>query len=156
MGSGRVGYFPTDEKGRENTSPLSYNEICDRLCPDYLAMGMTWHDYWYGDPEMVIAFRKAHELKRKQTNTKLWLQGMYIYEALLDASPAFRDLVKNPKVTPYPKEPYALSDTEAEKREKEKEEAQDKDTQAKFLAWVKKANRIISDKSKKGEQGNGG
>lgn len=44
--------------------------------------GMTYEQFWYGDPFLVITFRKAHELQVEQRNQELWLQGLYIYNAV--------------------------------------------------------------------------
>lgn len=128
---------------------MSYDEIMDRACPDYLAMGMTYDEYWNGDPEAAIFYRKAHALKRKETNYTLWLQGLYIYEAIGDLSPVLNGFVKNPKPAPYPKEPYALTQEEFEERKKREEIERDKEIQAKVRAWAARVNRI---KTKKGAQ----
>ena len=63
MGSGVKSRFPTEDKGEGESSPLSYADILDKMCPDYMAMGMTWQEYWEGDPEMAIAIRKVYEMK---------------------------------------------------------------------------------------------
>ena len=158
MGSGLEGRFPSQDKGEDNTaSPLSYHEILDKLCPDYMAMGLTYEQYWDGDPDMIIAFRKAFRLREKQRrdqrNTEMWMQGMYFYEALIDVSPLFRDLLKNPKAIPYLKEPYPLDKAEQEAREKRDTEKKDKETQAKFKAWVQRANRIRAEREAKAKEG---
>lgn len=134
---------------------MSYHEICDNLCPDYMAMGMTWDEYWYGDPWMVQAVRKAHQLKQKQKNFELWLQGMYIYEALLDVSPVYHDFAKNPKPQPYASEPYALDENERETREKKEQEELDKQNQATIRAWAERVNRLKAEKEKKGVPNDG-
>lgn len=139
MGSGRVDYFPQNTEGEESPS-LSYDEICDRLCPDYMAMGMTYDEYWNGDPEAVVFFRKTNELKKKQKNHELWLQGKYIYEALGCISPLFHDWIKDPKPMPYPSEPYPLTKDEAEERKHRDDEEHDKKVQATFRALVNKIN----------------
>ena len=150
MGSGRVDYFPTSKEG-ENSPSLSYDEILDKLCPDYMAMGMTYDEYWNGDPEMTKFFRKAYELKRKQKNYELWMQGKYIYEALGCISPLFHDWVKDPKPIPYLSEPFPLSKKEADEQKLREEEEHDKKTQANFRALVEKINRS----KMKGAQNNG-
>lgn len=160
MGSGLEGRFPSHDKGEDKeASPLSYHEILDKLCPDYMAMGMSWNDYWEGDPDMIVAFRKAFRLREKRAaerrNTELWLQGMYFYEALIDVSPLFRDLLKNPKAIPYLKEPHPLDKAEKEMREKRDNEERDKDIQAKFKAWAKRVNRIRAEKTAKEGESNG-
>lgn len=44
--------------------------------------GMTYEQFWYGDPCLAIPFRKAHELQVEQRNQELWLQGLYFYNAV--------------------------------------------------------------------------
>ena len=134
---------------------MSYDKICENACPDYLAMGMTWDEYWNGDPEMTRAFRKAYRMKREQRNFDSWLQGMYIYEALLDVSPMFHDLVKDPKPVPYPEKPYALTADDRKKRAETEEEEQDKKNQEIIRAWASRVNRIEAEKAKKGVQADG-
>nr|DAU28897.1 MAG TPA: hypothetical protein [Caudoviricetes sp.] len=70
---------------------------------------MTWEQYWYGDVWMVEAYRQADKQRLERENMMLWLQGLYNYEALCDASPIFRDFAKNgTKPVPYRTEPYPL------------------------------------------------
>lgn len=52
------------------------------LCPTYMVYGMTYEQYWYGDPWMVRYYEDAYLLKRKVRNEELWLQGLYIYRAV--------------------------------------------------------------------------
>lgn len=78
---------------------------------------MPQDEYWNGDCELVKYYRKADEIRRRERNMELWLQGMYIYEALLDVSPLMRAFVKNPKPQEYSKEPYPMTDRERKARE---------------------------------------
>ena len=48
----------------------------------YIVYGMTWKDFWFGDPWMVTAYREAHKLKRRMINEELWLAGAYEYDAV--------------------------------------------------------------------------
>ena len=156
MGSNRVAdCFPINEEGEVSPS-LSYHELCDRLCPDYMAMGMTYDEYWYGDPWMTKAFRKAHELKRRENNFNLWLQGMYVYEAILNIAPVLRPFSKETKPIPYPSEPYAFSKDEQKEKEQRKQEELDKKNQATIKAWAERVNRLKAEKeAKKGVPSNG-
>ena len=64
---------------------------------------------------MVIAYRKAAEIRNQRKNQELWLQGMYIYEALCDVAPVMRAFVKKgTKPGKYPEEPYPLTAKERE------------------------------------------
>lgn len=46
-----------------------------------MVMGMTYEQYWEGDPYMAVAYRKAYRLRRESDNEFLWLQGLYFYDA---------------------------------------------------------------------------
>ena len=102
--------------GGDNPTP-SFAYIFKEWFPYYLAIGMTYDEYWNGDVELTNYYRKAWKLKQKFKNQELWLQGAYMYEALLDASPmlhAFAD--KNTKPIPYRDEPYDIFGEQDAKR----------------------------------------
>ena len=89
---------------------------------------MTPEQYWDSDPMLAKYYRKADEIRRKRRNEELWIQGMYIYEALCDVSPVLHAFAKRgTKPTPYPDHPYALTASDRadeakikEQREREK------------------------------------
>ena len=60
---------------------MTYTEIFTELCPTYMAYGMTYEQYWHGDPWMVRAYAQAYLLKRKIENENAWIQGAYIANA---------------------------------------------------------------------------
>lgn len=80
----------------------------ERECPYYLSLGMTWEQYWNGDPSMVRAYRTAERLRIERFNREAHLQGMYIYDALCRVSPAFNALAKDHTPMDYPERPYAV------------------------------------------------
>lgn len=43
---------------------------------------MSYDQFWYGNPNLVIAYREAHKLAIELDNQKLWLQGLYIHNAV--------------------------------------------------------------------------
>ena len=91
--------------------------------PYYLAIGMTPEQYWDGDASLTRYYRKSDEIKRQRRNEELWLQGMYIYEALCDVSPVFHAFAnKGTKPRPYADHPYALTNREREKEQKLREQ----------------------------------
>lgn len=111
-----------------------------------MSIGMTYDDFWNGDVSMVVAYRKAAELRDKRRNQEAWLQGMYIYEALCDASPLFRFSMKKGtiKPEPYVREPYPI--TAAEVREREEREARKKQERlkAEFALFAEQMQRKMS------------
>ena len=86
-------------------------------------MGMTYDQFWYGDVRVFDTYLKAFKLKKKQENEKLWLQGMYIYEAIATVmSNAFSKTAR----AKYPEQPYDIykdMDDEDDRREQEEKEA---------------------------------
>lgn len=63
---------------------------------------MGYHDYWDGDCEMARYYRDMDEKVKERQNEALWLQGLYFYEALVDASPVLNAMSKKhkPMLTP--------------------------------------------------------
>lgn len=81
---------------------------------------MTYQEYWYGDVWAIVDIQRAAKLQLYRKNQELWLQGMYIYEALGDVSPLFHAFAKKgTKAIPYRTEPYPLG---KEKPEQETEQ----------------------------------
>lgn len=99
--------------------PVAFAKYIDDLLVDYMVMGMTPDEYWNGDPALLKAYRKADELKRERRNEELWLQGMYIYEAIGDLAPILHAFAKKgAQAKPYTEQPYPVTNrlrAEAEK-----------------------------------------
>ena len=84
---------------------------------------MTPEQYWDGDPTLVKYYRKADEIKKERLNEELWLQGMYIYEALCDVSPVLHAFAKKgTKPQPYSDKPYSITEKQRERDEIIKEQ----------------------------------
>lgn len=105
------------------SAPLkTYTEKFHELFPYYLSIGMTEEQYWDRDSTLVVAYRKAEELKTNRKNQEMWLQGAYMYEALCRASPLLHAFAKKgTKPIPYIAEPFAITEKQAEYRQEEKE-----------------------------------
>lgn len=71
-----------------------YGETFEKLCGYYMSLGMGYHDYWDGDCEMARYYRDMDEKVKERQNEALWLQGLYFYEALVDASPVLNAMSK--------------------------------------------------------------
>ena len=112
---------------------VSYTEIMEAHLPVYLEMGMTYEQYWDGDVEMVIGYRKAQERRREWQNQVLWLQGLYFYNALTAVMPALSIKSKDTSIKPYIEEPIPITKTAV----KEKQEREEKERFDKNLAHMK-------------------
>ena len=113
----------TEGGGQSGSSPLhTYTEKFYELFPYYLAIGMTPEQYWEGDCTLVKYYRKAEELRNEKRNQELWLQGMYVYEAICDVAPVLQAFgKKGAKPTPYSAKPYPLNDKQTKQDEEEKQ-----------------------------------
>lgn len=108
--------------GNSATAPLkSYTEKFEELFPHYLSIGMTEEQYWDKDCRLVVAYRKAEELRTDRKNHEMWLQGAYFYDALCRVSPILHAFAKKgTKPAPYLGEAYALTEKQVELKEEEK------------------------------------
>lgn len=84
-----------------------------------MAYGMSYQDYWYGDPWMARAYAQAYIDKRKVDNEQAWIQGAYFYVAV---SAALTTALSKTKKD-YPKQPFEIFpktelELENEKRQK--------------------------------------
>lgn len=88
---------------------------------------MTWEQYWNGDVWMTHLYQEADKKSMERENWIAWLHGMYIYEALCNASPIFHDFAKSgTKAIPFRTEPYKLFEDESLEEERKKQEENDR------------------------------
>lgn len=108
------------------------------MCPMYMSMGMTYREFYDGDPTLVIPYREAFLQKRRRENFDLWMQGRYIYDALCAVYPLFRFSFKGGeiKADPYRKEPYPLTEKEAAEQREREEKEQYEEMKRQHLAQV--------------------
>lgn len=108
-----------------------------------MSIGMSYDEFWNQDVSIVKAYRKADELRHRQRNHELWLQGMYFYEALCDASPLFRFTMKNGTVKPEPyvKEPYPITAAEVREREERKQREMEERLKAEFALFAEQMRK---------------
>ena len=113
----------TQGGGRESSPPsFTYTEKFYELFPYYLSIGMTPEQYWEGDCTLVEYYRKAEDMRNEKRNQELWLQGMYIYEAICDVAPILHAFAKKgTKPTPYTSKPYPLNSKQIKRDEEEKQ-----------------------------------
>ena len=84
--------------------------------------GMTYEQFWFGDPWMTRAYAQAYLLKRRVENENMWIQGIYFANALqMVIGNAFS---KSAKLKYYDKPLDIFPKTEAEKEQEIREERQ--------------------------------
>ena len=124
----------------------SNSEIFEECFPFYLAIGMSYAEYWEGDPILTQYYRKAYHIKQEEINNNAWLQGLYVYDAVSTAlHNALRGFGKQkPPQKDYAKKPYEFGHkvkTEAEKAKEVQIE------QEKAAAWMENFVKLNSNKS---------
>lgn len=127
MGSGEVSTSPT------------YTEIFEEAFPFYLSIGMTYEQFWEGQPSLTADYRKAHNMIQKRRNQEAWRQGLYIYNAIgafAEILPAFPK--KGAKIQPYMEEPLPISEEDVREREERKQREKMERIKQRMLGFVKK------------------
>ena len=85
---------------------------------------MTYEQFWEGDPYLAKYYRQADELRVERRNQEMWLQGLYVYEAMCDVAPILHAMAKKgTKARPYPEQPYAITEKQRRREIEEKERA---------------------------------
>ena len=107
-----------------------------------MSIGMTFDEFWNQDVAMVRAYRKSHELKRRQQNEVLWMQGLYIRDALLST---VGNMFASKSSTPieYPAEPYPVTAEQVAEKEAAEHRRMEERMKADFMAM---AARMINQK----------
>ena len=112
--------------------------------PYYLSLGMTYDQFWFGEPEMVVAFRKADSLQRKRRNQELWLEGVYMAEAL---QATVGNMFSKGAKHQYPSEPLAITLEEQQERQEREQRAKMERIKAAFTAKALTVNTKIGGKA---------
>ena len=128
------------------TQKKTYAQVFEESFPFYLAIGMTFAEYWEGDPKLAQYYRKAYQIKQDEINNIAWLQGLYIYDAVSTAlHNSLRGFGKQkPPIKEYAKQPYTLREKVKTEAEKAREVAIE---QEKAAAWMENFVRINQSQS---------
>ena len=109
---------------------------------------MSADEFWHGNPRLAEAYREAEEIRRDNRDLSQWLEGRYVYEALLAASPAFREISKGIN-HPYPAKPL-LFDEEAGLTEEQKQKRAMEKNKATFLEMMTRVNQKFENENDQG------
>ena len=98
-----------------------------------MSIGMTYDEFWNQDVTLVGVYRKADELRRRRQNDVLWMQGLYIRDALLST---VGNMFSGKSATPieYPKEPYPITAAQVAEREEAENRRMEERMKADFMA----------------------
>lgn len=149
MGSSRLNSKEEGEKSRVES--ISLTEIFEELCPIYMGYGMSYDEFWYGDPYRAKFYRDTYIIQMKHKDEEFWMQGMYIYDALCRVSPILHAFSKSgTKPLPYPKQPY-MAEADIMKSEEEKERQIENErliAQVYFENWARETAKKFNEENK--------
>ena len=97
-----------------NAPRFEFGKYLDLMCPYYMSYGMTYEEFWHGSIDRFESYWQSNQYDIERRNQELWIQGMYIQEAIA----AVLDSKHRAK---YPSKPYRLTEmTELEKEAENK------------------------------------
>ena len=148
----------------QQTSPTPYGDIFDKVLPNYMAMGMTYDQFWDGEVGMKTAYREAYRIRIEQeqriADRNNWLMGQYVVSAL-NAVPllvAGLNVKRGTQLPEYPDKPF-YDKLDADKKEedrKKREEDQTKLALAMFQAGIEKFNRNLQRRQEEAQKAESG
>ena len=125
MGSSRE----LETSNQKTTSPQDVIEYLDELFAYALSIGMTYKQYWYGDPKILNTYVRAEAFRQKRRNNELWLQGLYVHIAIGDLVPILNPFSKDHHAKKYLSKPIPIT--------KEEQEEQERDKYERFVEYMK-------------------
>ena len=135
------------ESEQKRVESISLTTLFEKWCPIYMSYGMSYDEFWKESPYRTKCYGEAHELKLKQKDELMWVQGMYIYEALCDVSPILHAFSsKGTKPLPYSNKPYTQSIEKTENDKKQEEENQRLLAILYFKKWAKDTKKRFDKK----------
>ncbi len=133
----------------QQTGPKSYGDIFDEYLPEYMAIGMTYAEYWDGEFGTKRAARKAYAIRIKNeqilADRQNWYLGQYVISALKSTPLLVAGLNVKPstQLPDYAEKPFLEKAEEMKKEEvrKKHEEDQMKLAMAMMQAAFNKFNK---------------
>ena len=136
-------------KGKSKVEYISLTKTFEELCPIYMSYGMSYDEFWYEEPYRTKFYLYSHKLKVKQKDEEMWIQGMYIYEALCKVSPILHAFSKKgTKPLPYSDKPYMSSFSVVEKQQDKEQEIKNAQMIARihFENWARETRKQFEKK----------
>lgn len=104
-----------------------------------MAFGMSYEEFWHGKPILAKFYRQKHLLEIEQRNQELWMQGLYIFDAV---AVAINNCFSKHKMK-YMNEPIRITPKTEDELRAEKEEIRKK--------FVERLNQFAKDFNKRQE-----
>lgn len=107
-----------------------------------MSIGMSYDEFWSGDVTRVKAYRKAYELRTRRENELLWMQGIYVRDAL-NSTVGNMFAGKGSAKQKYPEEPYPITAEQQREIEEKKRRAKEERMKAQFTAFVESVRKRL-------------
>ena len=117
------------------SSPRSVSKFFDETFPYYLAIGMTYDQFWNDRAELAKIYREADEIKRNRENEMLWVGGLYTAHAL---GATVGNMFNKGKKNKYPSAPIPLTEAAAKAQREREQEIKLEKAKANMIAWAEK------------------
>ena len=90
--------------------PKTTGEIFIEAFPRYLAMGMSYAEYWEKESWLVKSYREAQKSKNNDINYIAWLHGVYVLDALHNGVPVVLNGIAKSHIDlpKYPEKPTMI------------------------------------------------
>lgn len=62
--------------------PSTLTEVFEQVFPYYLSIGMTYGQFWHGDPKLARFYREAEYMRLQREQTAMWYNGIYMRSAI--------------------------------------------------------------------------
>ena len=119
------GNLSEEEKDKKPLSKTA-SEYFHEAFPMYLAIGMTYEEFWEKESWLVKSYRKAQKIKHDEVNYSAWLHGVYVLNALQSGVPVILNGIAKEKIDlpSFPEKPIDFSENQRKKQEQKQMELQ--------------------------------
>lgn len=130
------------DEGVKLRTPRKYSDVFEECFPFYLSIGMTDEQYWDGDNALPKYYRKAEKMRQEQKNHEAWLNGLYVYDALVSAMSHMNKNQSDHKN--YAEKPYDF--TPSQKTQEEKKIEAEVQAEVWLKSWVSATQKAFENK----------
>lgn len=107
-------------------------------------MGMTYDQFWYGEPHIVKFYREAQNIRNRKRNQEMWWEGIYMADAL---NATVGNMFSKGSKHQYPAEPYPITEAEQQERKEREQKARMEKIKAAFTARALSMNAKMGGKT---------
>jgi hypothetical protein len=129
---------------KSDVESVSYTDAFEKACPIFMSYGLSYDDFWHGDPFKAKYQLKTYQLNIRHEDELMWEQGMYIYEAILQCSPILHPFSKATNPLPYTEKPHLVQLEDKENEEKKQQEIENERLKAQI--WIQNVARLLQKK----------